>query len=66
MTLSMSMKIDYLEKGAVYYNVGDLQNCLSIVNEGCIVLRTTMDNGVELDLEQLKRGAIIGAYNMLI
>lgn len=62
----MSMKIDFLEKGAAYYHVGDEQKCLSIINEGSIVLRTEMDNGTVIDLERLRRGAILGSYNMLI
>lgn len=65
-TLSMSMKIDFLESGAVYYNVGNEQKCLSIINEGQINLSTVMDNGIPLVLEKLRRGAILGAYNMLI
>lgn len=65
-TLSMSMKIDFLENGAIYYNVGNEQKCISIINEGAINLQTTMDSGNDLILEKLQRGSILGAYNMLI
>jgi len=64
--LAFSMKIDFLENGATYYNIGDSTKCMSIIQDGTIELRTTMDNGTPIVLERLARGAILGAYAMLV
>jgi CRP-like cAMP-binding protein len=60
------MKYDYLENGAVYYGIGDHMKCFSIIQDGTIELQTVMDNGTPVVLERLTRGAILGAYTMLI
>ena len=60
------MKSDFLENGAVYYGIGDHMKCFSIVQDGNIELQTVMDNGTPVVLERLTRGAILGAYTMLI
>ena len=64
--MAMSMKQDYLEPGALYSRAGDTQECLSVIQDGRVELGTTMDNGTEVVLEKLSRGAIIGAYNFLV
>ena len=64
--LAMSMKQDFLEPGSAYFLDGDTQECLSIIQDGVIEIRTTMDNGTPIVIEKLERGAILGAYLFLV
>ena len=64
--LALSMKQDFLEPGSEYFSVGDSQECMSIIYEGQISLHSTMDNGTEIEIERLSRGAVIGAYMFLV
>ena len=60
-----SMKMDILESDALYYESGEKQKCISVILDGNIELSTIMDNGTKVVLENLGRGAILGAYKML-
>ena len=48
------------------YHSGDLMDCINIVQTGTVELRSQMDQGTEVVIERLSRGAILGAYSMLV
>ena len=54
-----------MEPGAIYYEAGDAQGCMSIIQGGQIDLITTLDDNTSIILEKLTRGAILGA-NMVL
>ena len=64
--IAKTMTQTFLETGAIYYDVGDAQGCMSIIQHGQIDLITTLDNNTSsIVLEKLTRGAILGA-NMVL
>ena len=64
-SLAASMKIDFLEPGAIIYKPGDTQEAMMIIQHGHVVLQTELDNSC-VTLENLSRGAILGAYTFLV
>ena len=60
------MKLDWLEAGVNLYEPGETMECLIIILDGEVTLKTVMDDEIPVVLERLGRGCILGANTFLV
>lgn len=60
------MKPVTFEKGEKLFKVGDVSNEMYIIYHGVIEIISTMDSGVDFEIERLYRGSVINHRSFLL
>jgi CRP-like cAMP-binding protein len=56
----------WLEQGNFLFREQDKSECLFIVKTGTLEIYTTLENGLELAIDRLHRGSVLGLYTFLL